>query len=57
MVISESSALYVVTFLLFIGTWAVDDPSEYFFFPVLAQAQVRTVSTFPNASQFWGLVG
>ena len=48
MVIGKSSALYVVTFLLFIGMWAVDNPSEYFFFPVLAQAQVRTVSTFSN---------
>ena len=48
-VVSESSAIYAVTFLLFIGTWAADNPAEYFFFPVLAQAQVRTV--FPDASQ------
>ena len=53
-VVSESSAIYAVTFLLFIGTWAVDNPAEYFFFPVLAQAQVRTI--FPDASQFWVLL-
>ena len=53
-VISESSALYVVTFVLFIGTWAVDDPSEYFFFPVLAQAQVRTFPTFPQYVAIFG---
>ena len=53
-VVSESSAIYAVTFLLFIGTWAVDNPAEYFFFPVLAQAQVRTI--FPDASQFWALL-
>lgn len=42
-VVSESSALYAVTFLLFISTWAVKNPTQYFFWPVLAQAQVRTV--------------
>lgn len=44
-VVSESSALYAVSFLLFIGTWAAEDPAEYFFFPVLSQTQVRTVPT------------
>jgi len=39
-VVSESSAIYAAAFLLFIGTWAADNPTEYFFFPVLAQAQV-----------------
>ena len=53
-VVSESSAIYAATFLLFIGTWAADNPAEYFFFPVLAQAQVRTI--FPDASQFCALL-
>jgi hypothetical protein len=56
-VISKSSAIYAVTFLLFIGTWAADDPSEHFFFPLFAQAQVRTVLHFPDASQACGVVG
>jgi len=38
-VLSESSALYAVTFLLWIGTWAAENPLEYFFFPILAQTQ------------------
>ena len=43
-VISESSALYAVTFLFWIGTWAANNPAEYFFFPLLAQVQVRGFS-------------
>lgn len=39
-ILSESSALYAITFLLFIGMWAVDNPAEYSFFPILAQVQV-----------------
>ena len=44
-VLSESSALYAITFLLFIGTWAANNPAEFFFWPILAQTQVRTFVT------------
>ena len=40
-VLGESSALYAVTFLVWIGTWATNSSAQYFFFPILAQAQVR----------------
>lgn len=46
-ILSESSALYAITFLLWIGTWAAESPAEYFFFPVLAQTQVRGLPTAP----------
>lgn len=39
----ESSALYAVSFLLFIATWAAKNSVTYVFFPILAQAQVRAV--------------
>lgn len=41
-VVSESSALYATNFLLFIGTWAANHPSQFFFFPILAETQVRS---------------
>jgi hypothetical protein len=47
-VLSESSALYGVTFLLFITTWAVDNPVEYYFFPILAEVQVRDSVVSPD---------
>jgi hypothetical protein len=47
-IISESSALYALTFLLWIVMWAIDNPAEYFFFPLLAQIQVRS---FPGVPQ------
>ena len=40
-ILSESSALYAITFLLWIGAWAANDPAEYAFFPLLSQTQVR----------------
>lgn len=44
-IVCESSAIYAITFLLWIGTWAADSPFEYFFFPTLAQTQVSGVFT------------
>lgn len=44
----ESSALYAVNFILFIGAWATSSPVQFIFFPVLAQTQVRAVFTFPQ---------
>jgi hypothetical protein len=42
----ESSALYTVTFLLYIGPWSALNYAQYLFFPPLAQIQVRAASTF-----------
>jgi hypothetical protein len=42
----ESSTLYAVTFILFIGTWATMSPAAFIFFPILAQTQVRVVFAF-----------
>lgn len=42
----ESCALYAVSYILFIGPWAIGDPVANIFFPILAETQVRTVSTF-----------
>ena len=42
----ESSALYTLTFLLFVVPWGVTSYVEYIFFPLLAQIQVRGISTF-----------
>jgi hypothetical protein len=46
-VLVESSALYTISFLLFIGTWGSTNYAEDIFFPPLAQIQVRSVSNFP----------
>lgn len=43
-VLVESSALYTVSFLLFVGPWGATNYAEDIFFPPLAQVQVR--STF-----------
>lgn len=40
-VLIESSALYAVTFILFIGPWSVKSRVADIFFPVLAETQVR----------------
>lgn len=45
-ILCESSAIYAVTFLLWIGAWAAGNPTQYFFFPILTQTQVRDVVTF-----------
>ena len=39
----ESSALYAVTFILFIGPWAAGSGAQLIFFPILAQVQVRDI--------------
>ena len=45
-ILSESSALYAVTFLLWIGTWVTNNSFQHFFFPLLAQTQVRDFLRF-----------
>ena len=39
----ESCALYAVSYLLFIGPWAIGNPVANIFFPILAETQVRRV--------------
>ena len=39
----ESYALYVVNFVLFIGTWGANNGLQYTFFQVLAETQVCTI--------------
>ena len=39
----ESSALYAITYLLFIGSWAADISVQYIFLQALGETQVRTV--------------
>ena len=48
----ESCALYVVTFLLFVGAWASGSILQYFFLQIFAQTQVRAVfeSSWPIAT-------
>jgi hypothetical protein len=41
-ILVESSALFVVNYLLFIGTWATKSFIQYIFLQMLAQTQVRT---------------
>ena len=50
-ILSESSALYAVTFLLWIGTWAADNSVQFVFFLLLAQTQVRGVLSVPCTPQ------
>src|SRR5258708_2729544 len=42
-ILGESCALYAITFLFWIGTWAANNPIQYFLFPILAQTQVRGI--------------
>lgn len=42
-ILVESSALYAVTLILFIGPWGAENGAQFIFFPILAQIQVRTV--------------
>ena len=42
-ILGESCALYAIIFLFWIGTWAANNPVQYFLFPILAQAQVSGV--------------
>jgi hypothetical protein len=45
-VLVESSTLYTVSFLLFIGPWGAMNYAEDIFFPPLAEIQVRTPFNF-----------
>ena len=42
-ILVESCALYVVSFVLFIGPWGAGDGTQLIFFPILAQVQVRNI--------------
>lgn len=50
-VLTESCALYAVTFLLFVGPWAAGSPVASTFFPILVQTQVR--DTFRYIVDLW----
>ena len=45
--VSESYALYAITFLLYIVPWAIGSPVMNLFFDPLRAIQVRTVFSFP----------
>lgn len=49
----ESSALYAVTSLLFIGPWSVRSYVGDIFLPILAEIQVGTIYPSPDAPQSW----
>ena len=42
-VLTESCALFAMTFLLFVGPWAAGSPVSNTFFPILVQTQVRDI--------------
>ena len=49
--LTESCALYAVTFVLFVGPWTAGSPVASIFFPILVQTQVRMFHRFPDAPQ------
>lgn len=52
-VLIESCALYAVTFILFIVPWGAKSRIADIFFPILAEAQVRTVLSFPRSLEIY----
>ena len=44
-ILVESSALFVIAFLLFLGTWAARSFVQYIFLQILGQIQVRIIFT------------
>ena len=44
--IVESSALYAVTYVLFLGSWSAGSSVVLVFLPILANTQVRVTPTF-----------
>ena len=50
-ILIESCAPYAIAYLLFIIPWAAGSPVSNAFFPMLAQAQVRAVTTILAQSQ------
>ena len=42
-ILVESCALYVVSFVLYIGPWGAGDGAQLIFFPILTQVQVRNI--------------
>jgi hypothetical protein len=42
-ILVESSSLYAISFVLFIGPWRANNSIQYVFFPILAEVQVRTI--------------
>ena len=55
-ILVESSALYAVSFLLFIGMWGARNPIQYTFLQILAQTQVRAVTVFPDSPLSWDVI-
>ena len=49
----ESSALYAVSSILFIGPWGANSWVADIFLPILAQNQVRAVFLLPRTTQYW----
>ena len=45
-ILVESSALYAVNFVLFIGPWRTINAAQYIFLPILNETQVRVASAF-----------
>ena len=43
-VLVESSALYLIALLLYMGPWAAKSPIQYIFVQILVQIQVRAAS-------------
>lgn len=43
-IIVESSALYAISLLLYVGPWGAGNSAQFIFFPVVAQTQVRDIS-------------
>lgn len=52
----EPCALYVVSFVLFIGPWGAGSHAQFIFFPILAETQVRAPFCFPDAPLYLGVV-
>ena len=52
-VLTESCALFAVTFLLFVIPWAANNAISSVFFPILVETQVRLISC---SSQSWDVV-
>ena len=53
-ILTESYALYTVSFLLFLGPWAAGSPIVNITSPIFVGIQVRL--TFPNSSRPWDYV-
>ena len=48
----ESYALYVITFILYLGTWLANHPLAYCIFQILAETQVRSTFLLTHCDLF-----